>query len=369
MNKAMRKYRPNFNDPRTQKRLVNAIGFVTAHLGKTPRQLESRLITKELGNKNLGLYLRENLITCINDRYSMNTGLCKKYILNHQGVAYATSSLEHSRVLVDSTPLTPQQPPFLCPSVIQVSPMSMEWALQRYGNELKYYNFNYTLGKDNRWHHGLQNVKKKIRTQVLASANLIHDYDIDSTLPTMILYHNKELGGELYPTILDLIENKEEHRQYLANTLNISVKTAKHIITAVFNGAKNLSPNKFSQIYELLEEDEAKLICLKELDWYQTLKQEIKQCWDIILPHYETLRVYNDQGHKKSFNSSQKWHIYSKLEHKAAVLIRTYLKGHNINYFWIHDGWTSDQQINKSDLERYLREQTNMQLSITYNED
>jgi len=378
----MKKYEPNFNDPRIQNRLYNAIGFVSAHLGDRPRQLHTRLITEELGQRDLGNYLRQLLITTTDIHYSMLNGSCKKHTLNYEGVAKATSSLVDSRLLMrstlpSSTNISNKEHSYY-PSAVQVKETSIkygfDWTIAKYKQELDSLRFNYNFNyNDNRWHHGLQNVKKKTRTRVLASANLIHDYDIDSALPTMILYHNKELGGELYPTILDLIINKQERREYLARELEIDLRTAKQLITAVFNGAKNLSPNGHSQIYNMFGgkdnklEATAKLDWLKESEWYLNLIQEIKQCWDTILPHYEHMRVYKPNGHKQPFVSSQKWHIYSLLEYKAATLIQSYLKSNNINYFWIHDGWTSDQQINKSDLETYLRKHTDMQLSITYN--
>ena len=368
-------YKPNFKDPRNRKRIANAIGFVSAHLGERPRELPTRLITQEVGQKNLGLYLRQLLITCTDNHYSMDSGVCKKYTLNYEGVAKATSSLADYRLLMQCTPSSSNKnnkEHSSNPTVVQVKETTVrhgiDWTTNKYKRELNTLAFKYNFNhNDNRFHHGLQNVKKKVRTQVLCNANLVHDYDIDSCLPAMILYHNQQLGGDLYPTILSLIENKQSHREYLAKELEIDLRTAKRIITAIFNGARNLSPNGHSQIYKMLDKDVAKLECFKQLDWFITLKQEIKQCWDVILPHYEHMRLYKDNGNKKRFTGREKWHIYSLLEYKASVLIQSYLKDNNINYFWIHDGWTSDQQINKSDLEKHLRQHTQMQLSITYN--
>lgn len=370
-------YKPNVKDPRNRKRIANAIGFVSAHMHTNrPKQVPTRLITKEVGQKQLGNYLRQLLITNTNHKYSMDSGRCKEYTLNSQGVAKATSSLADSRPLMHSTPSSSTQnnnkEHSTIHSVVLLEEMIVkygtDWTIKKYKNELDTLTFKYNFNhNDNRFHHGLQNVKRKIRTQALASVGLVHDYDIDSCLPAMILYHNKQLGGDLYPTIKDLIENKQSHRESLAKELEIDLRTAKIIITAIFNGAKNLAPNGYSQIYDMLDKDKAKIQWLKESDWFINITQEIKQCWDVILPHYEYLRLYKDNGNKKQFTSSQKWHIYSLLEYKASVLIQSYLKDNNINYFWIHDGWTSDQQINKSDLEKHLREHTQMQLSITYN--
>jgi len=373
----------NWSNAKVQSRLHNAIGFVSAHLGTTtPRQLSTRLITQEVGQKNLGNTLRELLITNTDKHYSMDTGLCKKYILNYQGVAKATSSLVDYRLLMhcSNKSLTNycNKEHYSNPSVVledTITRFGVDWTVKRYKEELDTFTFNYDFNhNDNRFHHGLQNVKKKIRTKALASAGLIHDYDIDSTLPTMILYHNQQLGGELYSTIKDLIENKQSHREYLAQALEIDIKTAKQIFTAIFNGAKNLAPNSYSQIYQMLGGDDnidakAKLECLKQDYLYINLKNEIKQCWDVILPHYEHMRLYKDNGNKKRFTGREKWHIYSLLEYKAATLIQSYLNSNNHNYFWIHDGWTSDRKINKSDLEEHLRKHMNMQLSITYNEE
>tara|TARA_R110000764_G_scaffold106237_1_gene192005 strand:- start:1917 stop:3044 length:1128 start_codon:yes stop_codon:yes gene_type:complete len=373
----------NWSNAKVQSRLHNAIGFVSAHLGTTtPRQLSTRLITQEVGQKQLGNTLRELLITNTDKHYSMESGLCKKYILNYQGVAKATSSLVDHSLLMHcsnkSTTNNSNKEHYSNPSVVledTITRFGVDWTVKKYKEELDTFTFNYDFNhNDNRFHHGLQNIKKKVRTKALASAGLIHDYDIDSTLPTMILYHNKELGGELYSTIKDLIENKQLHREYLAQALEIDIKTAKQIFTAIFNGAKNLAPNSYSQIYQMLGGDDnidakAKLECLKQDYLYINLKDEIKQCWDVILPHYEHMRLYKDNGNKKRFTGREKWHIYSLLEYKAAVLIQSYLNSNNHNYFWIHDGWTSDRKINKSDLEQHLRKHTDMQLSITYNEE
>ena len=170
-------YKPNLNDPRTQSRLYNAIGFVSAHLGDRPRQLHTRLITEELGQRDLGNYLRQLLITTTDIHYSKLNRKCKKHTLNYEGVAKATSSLADYRPLVCSSNYSMSnknnKEHSHYPSAVQVKETSVkygfDWTFAKYKQELDSLRFNYNFNyNDNRWHHGLQNVKKKTRTRVLA---------------------------------------------------------------------------------------------------------------------------------------------------------------------------------------------------------
>ena len=96
---AIMSYNPNFNDPRTQKRIRSAYGFTKGALSTTePHNWAQVVIDKHIGrtNNSLGNYLRGILLICTNSHYNKNTKLTKEYISNQQGLDFLRDILRGS---------------------------------------------------------------------------------------------------------------------------------------------------------------------------------------------------------------------------------------------------------------------------------
>ena len=84
----MKKYEPNFNNPRVLKKVDKALKFVTRYLRRPSNSSKSQL-DKHLGrsNDNLGKYLREKLLITTNNWYSKDWHISKQYMYNQVEVA------------------------------------------------------------------------------------------------------------------------------------------------------------------------------------------------------------------------------------------------------------------------------------------
>lgn len=367
------KYKPNFNDPRVYKKANKALGFVLAHFSETkPKHLSTRVIDKYLGQQqnNLSKYLRHLLLITHDNHFSKDFGITKSYIINQEGIESLRASIDcsvHSRV--HRSGLIDKKESPLHHTVLQVA---YKHVIDHIGQELNAKRFVYEFKENSkRWDHPLHHIKRELRTKILKDHDFAYQYDIDSCLPSIILSLNYQLGtGEVLFTIHDdVINNKAKTRKRLAQELNIDKQTAKQLITATFNGA-HVSNYHQSSIYKMMKTDDhlltkARIDWLKQDPWYQQLKQEIKQCWQHILPHYEHKRQFKKNGHKKPFYAKQKSQIYFENEYKLAQTIKQYLNINNINYFWIHDGFQTDKQVNTQELEHYIFQHTNFLIKLS----
>lgn len=92
-------YKPNFNDPRVIKKIKTAVGFVGACFSSTkPHQWSTRYMDKFFGQQqnDLSKWLRNELVICTNERYTMGTNHCKEYIKNQTGYDNLICSLRQS---------------------------------------------------------------------------------------------------------------------------------------------------------------------------------------------------------------------------------------------------------------------------------
>jgi hypothetical protein len=171
--------------------------------------------------------------------------------------------------------------------------------------------------------------------------------------------------GEFMPTIDEYIHNRKAIREKIAKDLEINVMTIKKIINAMFCGAYISTNLKYSSIYKLLDYDDAKIMYMKENAWLQSLKQEIKQCWDYIKPnHKEYIRKTKNGKLRHQLYAKDKWNIYFNLERQCLDHIQTYLTEHKVKSFLIHDGWHTNKSINITDLENYVYNNTGYLVTI-----
>ncbi len=380
----IKEYEPNFSDPRVIKKVNKALRFVTRYMtARRPSNSSRSQLNKYLGrsNDNLGKYLREKLLITTNKWYHKDRGITKQYIYNKTGVEFLisiTTGISTRYTVLSSNELNGCSSNQLSTnkhnthnyhySVRQViNTYIHDTAVEDFGDELKTGDFNYTEKKDfPRLMHPLQNMPVKPRNKLLTDNDFTHEYDIVCCAQSLILFYAYKLGtGQFMPTIDEYINNRKEIRETIAKDLEVNVMTIKKIINAMFCGAYISTNLKYSSIYKLLDYDDAKIVYMKENKWLQSLKQEIKQCWDYIKPHHkEYIRKTKNGKLRHQLYAKDKWNIYFNLERQCLNHIQTYLTEHKIKSFLIHDGWYTNKSINITDLENYVYNNTGYLVTI-----
>jgi hypothetical protein len=378
------KYKPNFNDPRVAKKVNTALKFVLRYLNhKRPSGCSQSQLNKYMGrsNDNLGNYLREKLLITTNDWYHKDRGITKQYIRNREGteelITIITGISTRYTVLSanalngsnhKSQTNNTHNTHIYHYSIQQVEDKFVyDGAKEDFEEQLTTGKFEYSEKPTfPRLMHPIQNMRTEYRNQLLEEYDFNYEYDIVCCAPSLILHHSYQLGtGEYMPTITDYITNRKEIRQTLANELEINPNTIKKIINAMFCGAYISNNAKYSSVYKLLKQDNAKIVYMKENPWIQSLKQEIKHTWQQIKPYYpQFIREVKGNKTRHQLYAKDKWYIYFRLERQMIDHVKTYLDMNNVKSFLIHDGWRTNQPLNLEDLQQYLYDKTGNLITI-----
>lgn len=327
------KYKPNFNDPRVQKRARLALQFATTALDKSvPHSWSTRYIDRYFGQAQLDLsrWLRSQLLICIDPYWNIESGVCKKYLRNPNGINYIKTCLN-----LKST--------------------DIEFDL--FDEEVRTGKFEYEEQSNRQW-HPLQRVPSTIRRPYMASHGYIYEYDLKACAPNLLLQYARRLGmAAATPHIEQYIQDRTEIRNLIAEQLNINPKIIKKIITALFAGAP-LSHYPDTEIFRLLNGNHQHIDILKEV--LGDLRQEIKSLWDTIKQYTERTYVTTSKGTQrlKPLTGRDKWNIYFQLEREVMDSVRTYLKRTKNKFFNEHDGWRCVDVVDTNMLRTYVRNQT-----------
>lgn len=370
-------YIPNFNDPRVQSRITHALGFVLGVMSTdTPKQWSTRFIDKHLGQSQrpLGKYLRDQLLICVDTKYSKDLGTCKSYILNEIGVLQLKQQLINKKESNQQIKLCNGDPngsnidnkltiPTLYPSVSEVqydSYLVNKFIEKEYKNQLETGNFDYNF-KSNRYWHNLQSVKNEYRADILRNYGYQYNYDIEACAPTLLLQHSRHLGNDIWlPNLDEYLNNKQDVRQKIAKNAELDEKQAKVLINALFCGAR-LGNNKQFAISQLLNHDKAKIEYIKQDKYIKELRQEIKTIWSYITP---TMTRVVKNKRLKPISSRQKWAVYFEQECKVISAIKRYIKQKQIKCFLEHDGWVCEQKLDQQQLLDWVKQHTGYEIKL-----
>jgi hypothetical protein len=356
-------YQPNFNDPRIQLRAKRALGFALGVLSETkPHQWSTRYLDTYFGQQQnkLSSWLRSQLVIVTDDKYYWGTDgyQCKTYILNKAGSDYVKDLLEVK--VLDTHTVTPY-------CITSQESLIKEWCRTEFSKELTTKDFAYEE-KSNRYWHPLQNVRSQFRKEVLADADLTYQYDIECCAPTLIMYRAHQLGmSEYLFAIRSYLKRRSLIRAMISRDLEISPEVTKRIINALFCGAR-IARNPDSDIFQYLNEDPARLIALREHQYIQQLRKEIKLCWSYIESSaaYEKRYTITKKGNQKRqpMNSKRKWGVYFQLEQQVINVVRSHLDTTNNKYFLEHDGWTCLRAIDEQAVEQAIKDLTGFTVKL-----
>lgn len=389
-------YRPAFYRKDVRKRIKKNLCFLRMILRTKSERSLSHSMIKELFNDSYKYYSRILLLKSHNS-YSVYEGRTKEYKLNMDGVRYIKYMMENPY-----SPITWRQwqnssmdisknkskNDTEIHKVVRKSRNSnpfgkddhevMEFMDEAYGKQAISGDFQY-YHKNNREWNTLQLCKRTFKKPFLAKYNYNHMYDIQTCAPTLLYQYAKECGlNTPLIAIENYLANKQVIRMDLADAIESPISDIKKVINALFCGARLIRNKKFSKIYNMFndrpDDQDAIVEVLKQDEFIKQLMEDIKVMWNAIAPYEFTPRyctcVRKNTGvvyqRKCQVTSKEKWNVYFRLEHSVGKCIKDYLGGHTLKYFYEHDGFSSDMEIDTEELSSYVMENSGYQLKFDY---
>lgn len=366
------KYKPNFEDKRVKERIERALFGVIINLSdKKSKPWSHNAIKAFFGEKELGNWLKDNLLICTDPIYVADTGKTMEWTYNKSVYKYLRKVLRGDKVPSLETYLK-QNPTTLNlydtkKDVVFDNKLINELAERNYGMELKALEFAYKDKSDRLW-HPLQNIKKIHKKTVFARQGLLYNYDIEACAPTVLLQLAKQRCLDVYTPALELmISDKNKVRRYLADAIGIDIKTVKFILNALLCGAKLMkysehSPYKHA-ITAALNNDNDLIAKVKTNPYIQLLLKDYKELWSAIATL--EVRELRSNGTIKPLNSRHKWRIYFSLERKILNSVQKYCNEIGIKIFSEHDGFVSNKPVNIDSLTNFVENETCLRVSFS----
>lgn len=366
----MADYSPNLNDPRVANRCHTALGFVLGVMSEhDPKSWSTRYIDKHLGQQQLPLskWLRKQLLITTDEHYNKNTGKCKSYILNTEGV----NELKHA--LISARPLPQHALPSKLNLNIHSTDPLMDHVLvghlieREYGDQLRSGDFQYRESHHRLW-NGLQNIRRCHRVPIMAGYDYSHQYDISTSCATVLEQLSRRYGNDLWmPHLENYQDNKHEVRNTIQQEFEISEKTAKVLINSLFCGARiGLNPD-FATTH-MLDGDVSKIMLAKEHPVICGLREEIRTCWNHIITSGSEIsrRRKLDTGRLIPVSSRDKWIVYFKYERYIINSMRKFVNKQMIRCFLEHDGIRTTDSVDIQELTHQIYLDTGFDVKLDY---
>jgi hypothetical protein len=350
-----------------------------------PHGWSSRYIDRQLGisSNPLSQYLRRLLLITTDHHFNPKSGVTKKYRLRESGVRYLRESVDGltdlsyaewckiNQILPDDNSTTTTLTNPLCSTSfggdIRKSrdyDLVSRFCRDEYGTELDSLTFTYERKSNRQW-HPLQNVRSEFRVPILAEAGLTHQYDIQCCAPTLIYQYALRLGQIPLTYIPNYIANRTIVRATIAAETGLDIKAIKTIINSLFSGARLGLGDDFA-VSHLIHHDPVAFEVLKNNDYIQQLRSEIRLVWQTIRPHLESRTITDCLGRTRRLpiSSRQKWQLYFELESQVMTSAERYLRESGNQCFLEHDGWSCRQHISIDDLCHQVYQDTGFSIDI-----
>ena len=326
-------YQPNFSDPRVIKRATQAIEYVEQYVFSTAVPVSKTQIIQHFGQAQtqISQYLKEQLLICVDHYYNMETGICKKYVRNQDGL----TNLKQS---------------------IGISSIKLSADLQQ---QLDTGEFEYTE-KSSRYFNPIQYQPRRVKQPLLAANGYTYNYDIVCAAPTLFYqYAQRQQPGLTLYSIEHYLNDRTQIRDDLSRKYGISVDVVKQIITGLFQGAL-LSLNHTTRIFHIVNGDYALIRRLKSDQYLTDLRTDISAMWKVINP------VLKLQLNKKRITARDKSTLYRELEQEVMTSIRRELKRTKNKFLLEHDGWTCRDVVDVNWLRSYVRSTTGYVIELDW---
>ena len=327
-------YTPKFTDPRVIKSCNNALMYVEQFVKDQPRWLSSREISKHFSwtGRPLGKYLKETLLICTDPYFNIQTGQCKKYIKNDNGIN-----------------LIKQKLGVVCIPMVIDSQSNQ----QLDSGEFEYKESN------GREYHPLQNLPKRIKKPLLTSKGYRHEYDIQCCAQTLLLQYSRTKGfNKPTPALDQYISDRTLIRNDLCERLSLENTTIKKILTAILNGG-SISAWHENMIFSYVNYNKLMISELSVDPYIQRYQKEVREMWKF-------LRGTQSLREGQRFNAKMKSEMYRFLEEEVRVVIKKHLKRTGNKAFIEHDGWSSRKPVDIDLLKYEVKQQTGFVIELDW---
>jgi hypothetical protein len=278
-------------------------------------------------------------LICVNPYYSnLTKSVCKTYRLNLAGYHALCKSIGY-------------EPKFRPTADLQ--------------KELATGDFKYTE-KSDRSHHPLQNKPRSIKRPLLAANGYRFEYDIQCCVHTLILQHARQLGmTQSTPAMDQLVSDRSQVRQQIADACGISVDQVKSILTKMIQGA-TLSAYYQNSIFTSVNYNPVVMKNLQTNAQLRDLNEEFKACWSAIKQTMPVRYLTDRTGRqrRRPLSGGDKSEKYRKLESQVREVIERYLKRDKNRYFFEHDGWSCMIPIDIDRLCYEVKQQTGFVIKL-----
>jgi len=313
-----------------------------------PQALGSRYIDKIFSSqrRDLGKYLRENLLICCDERYNKDLKITKKYLLNKIGLELLEENLACNNIIIAY-------------SVAEVA--------DKFQKELDS-GIEYKDSSDRLW-HWLQHHKREEKQQVFHYSGFLHNYDIVCSAPTLLYQYSQQISKDTTPltAIEYYIKYRTELRQRLALETELDIQQVKKMLNRLFQGGQ-ISLYKEGECYKELNGDIAKIIFLKQDQFLSELRADITEMWRRIKPATQQRTKTDKLGRTRSvaLTTKRKTGVYRELERSVLDAVIKYLNLTDNKFFTEHDGWITKEEIDRDELTSYIKLLTGFDVEIEY---
>lgn len=329
-------YTPNFNDPRVQKRIRKALGYIIGNFSAEKEVSgHCRTMDKFIGKQNnpLSAYIRSSTLIVCDEHYDSYTGKCKTYRMNADGVTNLKADIDCHESEYE---------------------LVLAYVADAYGDQLRKKSFDYKDKSYRRW-NGIQNIRNVFRKDILKHYGFKCDYDISTAAQTILYQHSVMLGNvQPMPAIENYLKNKSNIRQKLATVAGVEETVIKRAITAITAGAPIREDDK-SALFKIFNLDADAFNAFKNDIFTKLYIQDLAVIWKHIRPTITT------DGRLKA---KDKWLIYFREERKIMDVVTAYLEDNGIFYFLEHDGFVTDREVNMQELQADIKKKTRYRISF-----
>lgn len=262
----LKKYKPDFQDPRTSRRTVAVLEWCKPLLlSKQPKPVSSAVLTKVFGNQknDLPAYLRYLLLE--------QSGTYKpgknsySYSIKRDG--YARLAAAVGLVVKDDAEIAKELYGGIAQGTEQPEYTEPVAGARRY--------------------HAVQNLPKKLRAEVFKGW---YDYDIEAAAPTLVYQAACEALSRIgmrgdkapYPHIEQLVNDRAKVRQYLGELTGLEPVAVKQVLIALFFGSK-LVPSPKRAIFRILGSDYELVHRLKADPFIKEFCKEVQLMWSAVI--------------------------------------------------------------------------------------
>lgn len=358
-------------DPRVRHRVTTALEFCRLYLEDEPNTISHSDIQAVFGNRSspLGQYLRTGLLTYERPHlkgvtailYSLNTSFYQSLKSQVEGI---DTSCEQPGLPQDFSPsldflsLSPpvgkkSETAFL--GAVEVDRKSPGVSL--YGgkkSELETLTFAYS-DKSNRLWHPYQFISSAKKDEFW-KPYLPFNYDVEACAPTVLLHlaDKYQLPRVLSAAVREYIADRQELREYVADLTGLSFKSAKTLITSLFNGGR-LAANWHCGVFREMNGDKTRMTELQRDHRVCRLRTSIKNIWSVI---------GTSTGIGATPSSKEKWALYFSWERQMLNAVTAELDRQGLKYFTEHDGFRTNTVADTDAIVRAVKSATGLSIRL-----